>query len=163
MHAHAALRVCLLATSRPTRRADPPSSPVRSFGRHAVGRSTVDTLRTVQHLDTQGVTLRALDMDLDTSTPAGRLVVSVLASLAQWERETMIERTHAGLEHARRQGRTGGRPTTLTPTQVQAAQAALDSGMTVTDVATLHGVSKRTIHRVKAGHYAPLSRPSAEG
>lgn len=66
-----------------------------------LGRSTVDTLRTVQHLDAAGVTLRALDLDLDTSSPSGRLVVSVLASLAQWERETMLARTREGRARAR--------------------------------------------------------------
>lgn len=129
-----------------------------------LGRSTVDTLRTVQHLDAAGVALRALDLDLDTSSPSGRLVVSVLASLAQWERETMIERTREGLAHAQAQGRSGGRPPALTPKEIQAARAALHSGMTVTQVAALHGVSKRTISRVRAGTYPHLSsRPSAEG
>ena len=127
-----------------------------------LGRSTVDTLRTVQHLDTQGVTLRALDMDLDTSTPAGRLVVAVLASLAQWERETMIERTREGLAHARKQGRTGGRPHALSATEQQAARAALDAGMTVRDVAALHGVSVRTIQRVQQRTYRPETDDTQE-
>lgn len=118
-----------------------------------LGRSTVDTLRTVQHLDAAGVTLRALDLELDTSSPSGRLVVSVLASLAQWERETMLARTREGLAHAHAQGRYGGRRHALSPHQEQAARAALDSGMSPRDVATLHGVSLRTIQRVRQGTY----------
>lgn len=118
-----------------------------------LGRSTLDTLRTVQHLDAQGVTLRALDLDLDTASPSGRLVVSVLASLAQWERETMIERTREGLAHARAQGRTGGRKRALNPKQVEAVRAALSADMSAADVALLHGVSTRTIRRIRAGTY----------
>ncbi|MEV7652523.1 recombinase family protein [Kocuria marina] len=48
--------------------------------------------------------------DLDTASPAGKLVVSVLALLAEWERDTLRERSRAGLEYARSQGRHGGRP-----------------------------------------------------
>ena len=58
-----------------------------------VGRTTVDTLKTVRDLDARGIRVTARDLDLDTATPAGKLVVSVLASLAEWERETLRERT----------------------------------------------------------------------
>lgn len=78
-----------------------------------VGRTTVDTLKTVRDLDARGIRVTA--RDLDTATPAGKLVVSVLASLAEWERDTLRERTRAGLEHARSQGRHGGRPPALSP------------------------------------------------
>lgn len=118
-----------------------------------LGRSTLDTLRTIQALDTQGVTLRALDLDLDTASPSGRLVVSVLASLAQWERETMIERTREGLAHARAHGRSGGRPRVLTDAPEHAIRAALNAGMSLSEVAALHDVSARTVSRVRQGIY----------
>ena len=69
----------------------------------------------------------ALDLDLDTGTPAGRLVVRTIASLAEWEREVIVERTREGLAHARRQGRVGGRPRALSPVAVDAVKAALEA------------------------------------
>lgn len=79
-----------------------------------LGRFTLDTLKTIKELDERGIRIEALDTQLDTSTPAGRLVLSVIASLAEWERDLLIERTHEGLAHARAQGRFGGRPPKLT-------------------------------------------------
>lgn len=73
-----------------------------------LGRTTVDTLKTVRDLDARGIRVTARDLELDTATPAGKLVVSVLASLAEWERDTLRERTQAGPAHARAQGRHGG-------------------------------------------------------
>ncbi|MGJ9713479.1 recombinase family protein [Actinotignum sp. GS-2025d] len=99
-----------------------------------LGRTAVDALKTVRDLDAQGVRVTAQDLDLDTSTPAGKLVVCVLASLAEWERDTLRERTRAGLEHVRAQDRRGGRP----PVQADAALAALRGGMSVAEVARFH-------------------------
>ncbi|MDK8178422.1 recombinase family protein [Micrococcus luteus] len=118
-----------------------------------LGRSTVDTLRTVAQLEAAGVRLKALDPQLDTGTPAGRLVVRTIASLAEWEREVIVERTREGLAHARRRGRVGGRPRVLSPAAVDAVKAALEAGLSVAEVAALHGVSRRTITRVRAGDY----------
>ncbi|MFW0168776.1 recombinase family protein [Rothia sp. P4278] len=119
-----------------------------------LGRSTVDTLKTVQELDQRGITIRALDTSLDTSTPQGRLVLSVLASLAQWERELLVERTKDGLAHARAQGRVGGRKPALDPEQQQAALSSLASGMSENQVAKAFGVSRATISRLKAKNKA---------
>lgn len=75
-----------------------------------LGRSTVDILRAVQELDSKGINIEALGTQLDTRTPAGRLVLSVLASMAEFERNLIVERTCEGLAHARAQGRIGAPP-----------------------------------------------------
>lgn len=103
----------------------------------------------MRDLDARGIRVTARDLDLDTATPAGKLVVSVLASLAEWERDTLRERTRVGLEHARSQGRHGGRPLALSLEQADAALAALRGGMSVTDVARFHNVSRWTIARLR--------------
>lgn len=66
-----------------------------------LGRSALDILRTVQELDARGIRIEALDTQLDTRTPAGKLVLSVLASMAEFERNLIVERTHEGLAHTR--------------------------------------------------------------
>lgn len=114
-----------------------------------LGRSTLDTLKTLQSIDEKGVRVQALDLDLDTKTPAGRLVISVIASLAQWERDLLVERTKEGLAHARSQGRYGGRPAALTSEQKKAIRSALKDGMSAISVAKSFGVSRSTIERVK--------------
>lgn len=118
-----------------------------------LGRTTLDTLRTLTDLDARGITVTAADTGLDTSTSSGRLVIRVMLSLAEWERDVLIERTREGLAHARSQGRTGGRPRKLGDVEVQAIRAALETDMSPADVATMHGVSTRTISRVRAGTY----------
>lgn len=114
-----------------------------------LGRSTLETLRTVQEIDARGVQVKALDLDLDTRTPSGRMVLSVISSLAQWERDTLVERTKEGLAHARKNGRIGGRPAALSKTQREAAVATLEKGMSITQTAKTFGVSASTISRLK--------------
>ncbi|WP_185173623.1 recombinase family protein [Rothia nasimurium] len=114
-----------------------------------LGRSTVDILRTVQDLDSRGISIEALDTQLDTRTPAGRLVLSVLASMAEFERNLIVERTREGLAHARAQGRVGGRRPKLDKTQQQAVLAAIESGLSESQVAQSFGVSRSTITRIK--------------
>ena len=93
--------------------------------------------------------MKALDLDQDTRTPSGRMVLSVISSLAQWERDTLVERTKEGLAHARANGRTGGRPTALNKTQREAAIAALEKGMSISQTAQTFGVSESTVSRLK--------------
>ena len=99
---------------------------------------TVDDEHVELHaeLTDNGVRLVLLDIGLDTSTSEGRLMVGILSALAQQELETIQERTRVGLEHARAQGRVGGRPPKLSPAQRAAALAALRGGLSVAEVAT---------------------------
>lgn len=119
-----------------------------------LGRSMLDTLTTLHELAETGVRVRALDLDLDTDTPAGRMVVHVLAALSEWEREVIRTRTREGLAHARAQGRHGGRRRVLTDQQVTAIEAAAGT-ISNADLAAMHGVSLRTISRVRSGTYTP--------
>lgn len=119
-----------------------------------LGRSMLDTLTTLHELAQSGVRVRALDLDLDTATAAGQMVVHVMTALAEYERSLLRERTREGLAHARARGRTGGRRRVLTDQQLEAIHATLAAGtLNLTDIATMHGVSVRTISRVKSGTY----------
>lgn len=97
----------------------------------------------VTRLDRLG---RSMRDTVNTATREGRLMVGILSALAQQELETIQERTRVGLEHARAQGRVGGRPPKLNPSQ---RTAALRGGLSVVEVATLHGVSRWTITRLR--------------
>lgn len=110
-----------------------------------LGRSALDILRTVQDLDSRGIRIEALDTQLDTRTRAGKLVLSVLASMAEFERNLIVERTFEGLAHARNQGRTGGRPYKLQ----QAALKLLAEGLSENQAAATFNVSRPTISRLK--------------
>jgi DNA invertase Pin-like site-specific DNA recombinase len=70
-------------------------------------------LDTAADLSSRGIALRVLRQDIDTSTPTGRLVFHILASIDEWQRELIIEGTLEGLAVARAQGKTGGRPRSL--------------------------------------------------
>lgn len=82
-----------------------------------LARSLKDLLEIVEVIRERGAGFRSLAEDIDTTTPAGRLVFHVFASIAQFERERISERTREGLASARKRGRIGGRPPALSPAQ----------------------------------------------
>ena len=87
-----------------------------------------------------GAGFRSLAEDIDTTTPAGRLVFHVFASIAQFERERISERTKEGLTSARKRGRIGGRPPALTVAQKIKVQRMRDQEQrTVSEIARLFG------------------------
>lgn len=117
-----------------------------------LGRRTSDLLALVDDLETRGIGLVVLGLALDTTTPTGRLIVSVLAACSQLERDLLRERTLDGLAAARKRGRVGGRPRSLTPEQVSLARELVVSGHSAVETARLLGgiCSERTIRRVVA-------------
>ena len=82
-----------------------------------LARSLRDLLDIVDAIQASGAGFRSLAEDIDTTTPAGRLVFHVFASIAQFERERISERTKEGLDAARKRGRVGGRPPALSAAQ----------------------------------------------
>lgn len=75
-----------------------------------LARSTINLLHIMQQLDSWRVSVEFLDQPIDTSTPMGKMMLTVLGAMAEFERELIRDRTRDGLKRAAAQGRTGGRP-----------------------------------------------------
>jgi DNA invertase Pin-like site-specific DNA recombinase len=114
-----------------------------------LARSLKDLLEIVDLIQARGAGFRSLGEDIDTTTSAGRLIFHVFASIAQFERERIVERTKEGLEAARRRGRIGGRPPALSPAQKVEVKRMRDVEMRpIPEIAALFKVSDKTIRRV---------------
>ena len=114
-----------------------------------LARSLRDLLDIVDTIQARGAGFRSLAEDIDTTTPAGRLVFHVFASIAQFERERISERTKEGLEAARKRGRVGGRPPALSPVQRDEVKRMRDDeGRNLSEIARIFEVSVKTVRRV---------------
>jgi len=113
-----------------------------------LGRSLRHLVETVTRLQERGVGFRSLQENIDTTTATGRLVFHIFASLAEFERDLIRERTQAGLAAARARGRLGGRKPVLTADKAAAARRMYESkDMTVAQIARALGVSRATLYR----------------
>ena len=112
-----------------------------------LGRSLKDLVAIVCDLEQRGVHFKCLTDQIDTSTTSGRFFFHVMASLAQMERDLTAERTRAGLEAARRQGRTGGRKRKMDDSKIAAAKRLLQDGISPRQVAKSLEVSIPTLYR----------------
>lgn len=111
------------------------------------GRSLANLLTLISTLAERGIAFRSLGEAIDTSTASGRLLLHVLGAIAEFERDLIRDRTQAGLESARRQGRTGGRPVKVTADKLEAARLLIDGGASVSAAAKAVGVSRASLYR----------------
>ena len=124
-----------------------------------LGRSIRHLIDQLQVLSDRGVGFRSLQETIDTTSSGGRLVFHVFAALAEFERDLIRERTNAGLAAARARGRTGGRPSSLSPAKVKAAQRMYEQKeMTVAQIGEVLGVSRTTIYRTLSRHNTAAPR-----
>jgi DNA invertase Pin-like site-specific DNA recombinase len=114
-----------------------------------LARSTRDLLNTLDEITKRGAGFKSLaDSWADTTTPHGRLMLTVLGGLAEFERELIKARTGEGRARAKAAGVHMGRPSKLTPHQRREAIARRDAGEALADIARTFGVSHTTIGRL---------------
>lgn len=113
-----------------------------------LGRSLSDLINLTAQLEQRGVGLLSLSDGIDTTTPGGRLLFHVMGSIAQFERELIIERTHKGLAAARARGKFGGRPQKLSPEQKAAAAKLHATGTDPKVICDSFGISRSTLKRI---------------
>lgn len=115
-----------------------------------LGRDAIDVLQTVRSLGERGVKVIVLQLgNTDLTSAAGKLLLSMLAAVAEMERDLLVERTQAGLARAKAQGKRLGRPWKTTPEQRQAILARLGMGDSVTMLAKAYGISRANINDIR--------------
>lgn len=118
-----------------------------------LSRSLKDLLHILDRVDQAGAGFRSITEAIDTTTPAGRMMMQMLGSFAEFEREMIRERTSAGLASARKEGRIGGRRPKLTITQrSEIADAVLSGRKSAAEMARLFHVSPPTVSRIVAAY-----------
>ena len=122
-----------------------------------LARSLKQLIETVEGLGEQDIGLRSLTEQIDTTSTGGRLVFHIFGALAEFERAIIRERTMAGLEAARSQGRVGGRPPALSEKDLAAARALMSNPeITVAEIARRLGVHPSTLYRAIPGGRSSL-------
>jgi DNA invertase Pin-like site-specific DNA recombinase len=121
-----------------------------------LGRNTQHVLAVIDDLTSRGIGFRSITEGLHTDGPMGKAMLTIMAAFAQLERDTMIERTRAGLAAAAANGRKGGRPRKVDDADAAKARSLRDKGIAATDIAKMLGVSRATVYRYLADD-EPLS------
>lgn len=116
-----------------------------------LGRNAMDVRATVEALTGLGVRVHCLALGgVDLTSAAGKMTMGVIAAVAEFERDLLIERTQSGLSRAKAEGKRLGRPAALSEAQAAQAVAKLSSGHSVASVARELGTSRQTVMRVRA-------------
>lgn len=112
-----------------------------------LARSVIHLGQIISGLEAKSVGLRILAMGVDTTTPTGRLMVNVLASVAQFEREMMLERQREGVAKAKIAGKYKGRKPTARAKAAEIMRLR-EEGQTMGEIATALAIGKASVHRV---------------
>ncbi len=125
-----------------------------------LGRDAIDVSSTVMALAEIGVRVHCLALGgVDLTSSAGTMTMNVLNAVAQFERDLLIERTQAGLNRAKAEGKTLGRKATLSEQQKQAVLDELAAGVSVSAIARKLGTSRQTVMRARDSRQSVQSSP----
>ena len=125
-----------------------------------LSRSLKDILHIMEKIAEAGAGFRSLTESIDTTTPAGRMMMQMVGSFAEFERAMIRERTSAGLAQARSEGRVGGRRRKLDVKQRrEIAESVISGRKSGADMARLYAVSEPTVSRIVAAHRQQQDMP----
>jgi len=128
-----------------------------------LGRSLLDVLATVHELREKNIAVQSISDGIDPATTTGRLMLNMLGTLAEYERELIVERVNAGLAASRKAGTVFGRPLSdpkVIGEKLEVVWAARERGKSAADAARLAGWSRATLYRHQAQQ---ATRDSAQG
>lgn len=111
-----------------------------------LGRDAADVLATVKLLAARKIEVNVLQLGkVDLASSAGKLLMTMLAAVAEMERDLLVERTQAGLARAKAQGKVLGRPPKTTPRQRDDIMVRYSNGSSISSLARTHGISRATV------------------
>ena len=120
-----------------------------------LSRSLKDVLHIMERISNAGAGFRSITENIDTTTPAGRMMMQMVGAFAEFERAMIRERTSAGLAAARAEGRIGGRRKKLDDTKRrEIAESVVSGRKSAADMARLYGVSQPTVSRIVTAYLA---------
>jgi DNA invertase Pin-like site-specific DNA recombinase len=114
-----------------------------------LARSVTDLGKLLERIEGKGASLRILGMNLDTNTPTGRLLLNLVGSIAQFEREIMLERQREGIAKAKEEGKYKGRAKTARAKSVDVL-ALFDAGRGASEIANSIGIGRASVYRILA-------------
>jgi len=115
-----------------------------------LGRNAMDIRQTVEMLSASEIRVHCLALGgVDLTSPAGKMTMQVISAVAEFERDLLLERTHAGIARAKASGKRFGRPPALNDDQKRMAVEQLNAGVSVSAVAREFNTTRQTILRVK--------------
>jgi DNA invertase Pin-like site-specific DNA recombinase len=126
-----------------------------------LARSMRHLLDIVDKLESKGVSLRILDMQLDTSSPTGKLMLQVVGAVAEWERSTMLERQREGIAKAKAAGKFKGRVPTA-QRQFDQVRELSAQGVGPSDIAKRLGIGRTSVYRALRPTTTPQQEHTAE-
>lgn len=116
-----------------------------------LGRNAMDIRQTVELLSASEIRVHCLALGgVDLTSPAGKMTMQVISAVAEFERDLLLERTHAGIARAKAAGKRFGRPPALDDEQKKAVFLRLNEGISISAIAREFNTTRQTILRVKA-------------
>ena len=112
-----------------------------------LSRSTSDTIKLLDTLSKNQIYIKSINDGIDTSTPSGKMFAQFLAIMAEHERTCILERTSAGREKAKREGKLTGRPLKISNERVRLVMQDIESGIDIREACSFRGVSVPTFYR----------------